>query len=87
MRDAAELISEVFDDVVPCIKPGISELELAAKIEYEIKQRGGSGPSFETIVASGPRSAWAHARPYVQATGEKRVGRPRPGCYTPRLLQ
>ena len=24
---------------------------------------GGSGPSFETIVASGPRSSWAHARP------------------------
>ena len=45
------------------IKAGLSELELAAEIEYGIKERGGSGPSFETIVASGPRSAWAHARP------------------------
>ncbi|HXN72974.1 MAG TPA: Xaa-Pro peptidase family protein [Candidatus Acidoferrales bacterium] len=63
MREAATLISEVFEQVTPEIKPGISELGLAAEIEYAIKQLGGSGPSFETIVASGPRSAWAHARP------------------------
>jgi Xaa-Pro aminopeptidase len=63
MREAATLISEVFATMVPEIKPGISEILLAAKIEYEIKKRGGSGPSFDTIVASGPRSAWAHARP------------------------
>jgi Xaa-Pro aminopeptidase len=63
MRKAATLISEVFAGVLPEIKPGISEITLAAKIEYDIKKRGGSGPSFETIVASGVRSAWAHARP------------------------
>jgi Xaa-Pro aminopeptidase len=63
MRKAATLISEAFAGVLPEIKPGISEILLAAKIEYEIKKRGGSGPSFETIVASGVRSAWAHARP------------------------
>ena len=28
-----------------------------------MKLQGASGPSFETIVASGPRSAWPHARP------------------------
>jgi Xaa-Pro aminopeptidase len=63
MRQAATLISEVFGAVLPEIKTGISEIILAAKIEYEIKKRGGSGPCFDTIVASGPRSAWAHARP------------------------
>jgi Xaa-Pro aminopeptidase len=63
MRQAAKLISEVFARVAPEIKPGVSELTLAAEIEYRIKQKGASGPSFETIVASGPRSAWAHARP------------------------
>jgi Xaa-Pro aminopeptidase len=63
MREAATLISQVFAAVLPEIKPGISEIILAAKIEYAIKQKGGSGPSFETIVASGARSAWAHARP------------------------
>jgi Xaa-Pro aminopeptidase len=63
IREAAELISEVFRRILPAVKPGVSELELAGKIEFTIKQMGASGPSFETIVASGPRSAWAHARP------------------------
>lgn len=63
MREAAELISEVFRRVLPAVKPGTSELEVAGKIEYTMKQLGASGPSFETIVASGARSAWAHAQP------------------------
>ena len=63
IREAAELISEVFGAILPAVKPGVSELELAGKIELTMKQMGASGPSFETIVASGPRSAWAHARP------------------------
>jgi Xaa-Pro aminopeptidase len=63
MREAAKIISVVFGRVVRRILPGVSELEIAAEIEHEIKRQGGSGPSFETIVASGARSAWAHARP------------------------
>lgn len=63
MREAADIVSEVFRGLLQAIKPGVSELSLAARIEYDIKRRGGSGPSFETIVASGPRAAWAHARP------------------------
>ncbi len=63
MREAAVLISRVFEKVVTLIRPGLTELELAARIDYEIKLMGGSGPSFETIVAAGPRSSWAHARP------------------------
>jgi Xaa-Pro aminopeptidase len=37
MRDAAVLISRVFEKVVPRIRPGVTEIELAARIEYEIK--------------------------------------------------
>jgi Xaa-Pro aminopeptidase len=63
MTAAAALISDAFGKVVRLIRAGVSELDLAAEIEYQIKRGGGSGPSFETIVASGARSAWAHARP------------------------
>jgi Xaa-Pro aminopeptidase len=63
MKDAAKLINDVFGSVVPLIRPGISELELSAEIEFAMKERGAEGASFETIVASGARSAWAHARP------------------------
>ena len=73
MRAAALLISDVFRKVLPVIRPGISELDVAAEIEYGIKRGGGSGPSFETIVASGPRSAWAHARPTAKLLGKSEL--------------
>jgi Xaa-Pro aminopeptidase len=63
MRDAAVLISAVVEEALPGIKPGVTELEVAAELEYAMKQKGASGASFETIVAAGPHSAWAHARP------------------------
>jgi Xaa-Pro aminopeptidase len=73
MREAAVLISEVFAKSLPAIRPGVSELDIAAEIEYRIKKMGGSGPSFETIVASGPRSAWAHARPTSKLLGKSEL--------------
>jgi len=63
MRQSARLISDVWTASVRQIKPGVSELAVAAEIERSMKLQGASGPSFETIVASGPRSAWPHARP------------------------
>ena len=73
MRDAARLISDAFARVLGQIRPGLTELALAAEIEHEIRRRGASGPSFETIVASGPRSAWAHARPTDKALGKNEL--------------
>ena len=63
MREAAILASDVFDRILPSIKPGVAELNLAAEIELVMSQLGAPRCSFETIVASGDRSAWAHARP------------------------
>ena len=62
MRAAAALISEVWTRIVRKMRVGISELQVAADLEYWMKLAGAAGPSFETIVASGARSAWAHAR-------------------------
>jgi Xaa-Pro aminopeptidase len=42
---------------------GVSESEFAAELEFEMRRRGSTGPSFETIVASGPNSALPHHRP------------------------
>jgi Xaa-Pro aminopeptidase len=63
IRGAADVISDVFQRVLRRIRPGVTELAIAAEIEHEINRQGGTGASFETIVASGARSAWAHARP------------------------
>ncbi len=73
MRQAAALISRVVDAAIEGIRPGVTEMDLAAKIEFEIKHGGGSGPSFEPIVASGARSAWAHARPTAKRLGRNEL--------------
>jgi len=63
MKAAALLISRVFIKTLPLIRPSVTELQLSSEIEWRMKQEGAEGASFETIVASGVRSAWAHARP------------------------
>jgi Xaa-Pro aminopeptidase len=63
IADAGRLISSVFEEVLPVLRPGVPETAIAAEIDYRMRKAGASGPSFESIVASGPRSAWPHARP------------------------
>jgi Xaa-Pro aminopeptidase len=63
MREAAILAGEVLESVLPVLKLGVREDEIAAEIEYRMKKKGASGASFESIVASGPRAALPHARP------------------------
>jgi Xaa-Pro aminopeptidase len=63
IRKAANLADEVTTAAIKLVKPGVRESEIAAEIEYQMRKRGASGPSFETIVASGWRAALPHARP------------------------
>ncbi|MBI4446146.1 MAG: aminopeptidase P family protein [Acidobacteria bacterium] len=44
----------------PKITPGMRETEVAGLLEFEMRREGGEGTSFETIVASGPRSSLPH---------------------------
>jgi Xaa-Pro aminopeptidase len=41
----------------------MKESELAAELEYRMRRLGAEKPSFDTIVAGGPRSALPHAQP------------------------
>ncbi|MBU1077054.1 MAG: aminopeptidase P family protein [Spirochaetes bacterium] len=52
-----------FQKVLPLIKPGISEKDVATELEYCMKKNGATGISFPIIVASGKRSALPHAHP------------------------
>jgi len=63
MRKAAILASQVVEEAVKLLRPGIREFEVAAEIEYQMRKLGASGPAFETIVAFGDRTALPHARP------------------------
>ena len=57
---AAEIATASLAETLPCIKIGMSELDLAAELEYRMLKKGGAGAAFPTIVASGPRSAMPH---------------------------
>ena len=57
---AAAIADGALAKLLPLIRPGASEKELAAALEYEMRKLGSEKPSFETILASGPRSALPH---------------------------
>ena len=60
MEDAALLGCRVFDAALPHIVAGATERTLAAELEYAARRMGADGMSFDTIVASGRRSALPH---------------------------
>jgi Xaa-Pro aminopeptidase len=62
MEQAALLGCRLFDHILAFIRPGIAEIEVAAELEHQARLLGAEGMSFETIVASGMRSALPHGR-------------------------
>jgi len=62
MAEAARLGCALFDHMLGFIEPGLTEVAVAAELEYQARLRGAEGMSFETIVASGTRSALPHGR-------------------------
>jgi Xaa-Pro aminopeptidase len=62
-RKAIKVAEDAFKAMVNSIRVGQTEIEMAARLEYEMKRRGASGPSFATICAEGPNAALPHAHP------------------------
>lgn len=63
IRAAVLLNEQVFQAVFKKLKPGMTERQVAIKIETIMREKGASSPSFDTIVASGPNGANPHAIP------------------------
>ncbi|MGI8794159.1 MAG: M24 family metallopeptidase, partial [Acidimicrobiales bacterium] len=63
IEHASAIADGALAEVLPRLADGPTEEEVAAELEYRMRLAGASGPSFETIVASGPNSAKPHARP------------------------
>jgi Xaa-Pro aminopeptidase len=62
IRRAVELGASLFHIARNKIRPGVSEVEVAAAMEYEARCAGAEAMSFPTILASGTRSAVVHGR-------------------------
>jgi Xaa-Pro aminopeptidase len=67
---AAEIADAALSSVRPLLADRPTEVSFGQALDFEMRQLGASGPSFETIVASGPNAAKPHHRP-----SERRIDR------------
>ena len=63
MREAEQIGGDAFLAVIPEIRPGAAENEIAAELEYQMRRGGAEGTSFETIVVSGQKASMPHGKP------------------------
>ena len=71
MREAALIGCKLFDHILQIIRPGLKEVEIAAELECKARLMGAEGMSFDTIVASGLRSALPHGMASTQPLPRK----------------
>ncbi len=69
IRNAARLAQEALAEVLPEVRAGDRELDVAARLESALRRRGSEWHPFQTIVASGPRAALPHARSSTREVG------------------
>ncbi|UUX34235.1 M24 family metallopeptidase [Fundicoccus culcitae] len=60
IKEACKITDESFDHILTFIKPGMTEIAVANELERFLKDKGASAMSFDTIIASGVRSAMPH---------------------------
>ena len=66
---AAQRIAEqALQEILPLIRPGAVERELAAELDYRMARLGSTGVSFPTIIVSGAKSSMPHGTP-----GDKKI--------------
>ncbi len=63
LEKAVRIAEDAFQATLKTIRIGQTELELAGRLEYEMKRRGSTSPSFDTIVAVNGNAALPHAVP------------------------
>jgi Xaa-Pro aminopeptidase len=63
IRASVKANSEAYVKTLSRIKLGVREIDVAAELEFQMRMMGAEKPAFETIVASGTRTALPHAHP------------------------
>lgn len=62
IKEACRISDQAFVDALEFIKPGKTEIEVANFLDFRMRELGAEGVSFDTIAASGHRSAMPHGR-------------------------
>lgn len=63
IRQSALITCQALEQTLPLLRPGVSELDVAAELVYRMRKLGADAPAFDPIVAFGRNSALPHARP------------------------
>ena len=63
LKKAEAIGDQAFSGILSVLRVGMTELEVAAELEYRMKKAGAVGLSFDTIAASGIHSSMPHAIP------------------------
>jgi Xaa-Pro aminopeptidase len=62
IKSAAVISTKALEQLLPYVKPGVTESELAGMLDFQIRKLGARN-SFETIVAFGPNGSRPHHQP------------------------
>ncbi len=63
MQKAQDITDGAFSHIIKMITPTMTEIEVAAELEYAMRKSGADGLAFETIAVSGDASALPHGTP------------------------
>lgn len=59
---ACAVVDRAFEYILPFLQPGAVERDIMLELEWYLRKNEGADVAFDTIVASGPRSALPHGR-------------------------
>ncbi|MDP3058460.1 MAG: aminopeptidase P family protein [bacterium] len=62
MQTATDIAESALQEILPLIKPGMSEMEVAMELEFAMRRKGSEGLPFPIIAASGVRASLPHGR-------------------------
>lgn len=63
IKESQRITDTAFSELLSRIKPDMTEIEVAAELEYSMKRNGSEGAAFDTIAVSGDASALPHGTP------------------------
>ena len=69
MTASSDIMSEILDEVIESLTPGLTEKSIAWQIEALAREKGAESLAFPSIVASGPNGALPHAVPTTRKLG------------------
>jgi Xaa-Pro aminopeptidase len=70
IQAAVNIAERALDKVLGILKPGMTERDVAAELEYSMRKFGADSIAFDSIVASGVRSAMPHGRASDKVIGK-----------------